>query len=369
MTTKNILIVDDQHEVRRVLRSGLESLGARYSILDMPSAEEAMLVLFRQKVDLLIVDFRLPGITGLEFMFKVRQRNPDVKVILITGVQDRQVRRKIAEAGAYAFFQKPVVMDDFLEMVEKALDENQEALLPLIEKQTDPSDKADPPLQETAREFDLNQQLEEIAAQAKAGAAAVWKVTGEISACAGKMPAAASSEAVLKQLAVLLQSSQALGSSLGPAAQNAFLHFSSKTLTVTAAPLDNENFLSIFTEGAASQPWQDLLPGWINSIQQGLAEKPPAVAEGLEVGLDETTLSLEAALEALEEVEISEEDLLSVEALFQTAPKEISTGELDNFWDTLVEGSELDGNIKDNALSYEEALRLGLTPGENRDVS
>ncbi len=74
-----------------------------------------------ETVDLLVSDYRLPGMTGIELMRKVRRYHPKVKVILITGQTDPKIRKEVAEAGADAFFIKPVPIADFLDAVERHL--------------------------------------------------------------------------------------------------------------------------------------------------------------------------------------------------------------------------------------------------------
>jgi len=121
MAPHTILLVDDQIEVRRVLRAGLETLGGDLQILDVPSAEEAQLLLSRQPVDLLVTDIRLAGITGLELLDWVRSRLPQVRVILMTGMSDYGSRRQVEQAGPEAAFFKPVPMGPFLEAVSRCL--------------------------------------------------------------------------------------------------------------------------------------------------------------------------------------------------------------------------------------------------------
>jgi CheY-like chemotaxis protein len=122
MAQYRTLLVDDQKEVRSVLRSALETLKADIQIVDVPSAEEALLVLSRQPVDLLITDVRLAGITGLELLAKVRARALQLKVILMTGMTDEPTRRQLNEAGVEACFFKPLQIGAFLEAVERCLD-------------------------------------------------------------------------------------------------------------------------------------------------------------------------------------------------------------------------------------------------------
>ncbi len=66
MGKQRILIVEDQRDVRRLLRAGLETLELDLEIIDVPSGEEALLLSTRQPFDVLVADVRLPGISGLE---------------------------------------------------------------------------------------------------------------------------------------------------------------------------------------------------------------------------------------------------------------------------------------------------------------
>ena len=122
MPARKILIVDDQRDIRQLLRSSLETLTPDVQIVDVPSGEEALLVISRQKFDLLVSDVRLAGMSGLELVGKVRKRNPGLKVILITGLTDSEVRQQVAEFGAEAFFYKPVDIIEFRAKVSSCLE-------------------------------------------------------------------------------------------------------------------------------------------------------------------------------------------------------------------------------------------------------
>src|SRR5512138_456906 len=121
MTTPTILIVDDQRDIVRLLHSALQTLGHQMDIIDAPSGEEALLEASRRKVDLLVADYLLPGISGVELMHKIRARSPELKVILISGMTDRKSRSDMLGAGAQAIFDKPIPMADFLDAVERSL--------------------------------------------------------------------------------------------------------------------------------------------------------------------------------------------------------------------------------------------------------
>lgn len=121
MAEKRILIVDDHKEAARLLRAHLETLDHRLLMDDVFSGEEALLEIGRGQVDLLVADVRLPGISGIELMRKFKARRSDARVILISGVTDPKIRQEVAQAGADAFFFKPIDIPDFLDAVERSL--------------------------------------------------------------------------------------------------------------------------------------------------------------------------------------------------------------------------------------------------------
>ena len=117
-----ILLVDDQRDVLRLLHSALDSLKIKeLEIVEAPSGEEALLEVVRRKVDLLVTDYLLPGMRGIELMHKMRIRYPDVRVVLISGVTDRRAREEMLNSGAVAIFEKPIPLADFLDIVERSL--------------------------------------------------------------------------------------------------------------------------------------------------------------------------------------------------------------------------------------------------------
>lgn len=118
----NVLLVDDQRDILRLLHSTLDRLKKKeIKIYEAPSGEEALLESGRHKIDLLITDYKLPGMSGVELMHKVRARHPEVKIIFITGMTDKKKREEMLNAGALAIFDKPVPLADFLDVVERGL--------------------------------------------------------------------------------------------------------------------------------------------------------------------------------------------------------------------------------------------------------
>jgi CheY-like chemotaxis protein len=120
MPVPRILIVDDQRDITRMLRAALETLGRGYVIVDVPSAEEALLEMRRGLVDLLITDLRLPGISGIELIRRLRKASTDAAMIVISAYADEQAQADIIGLGA-TFYSKPLSLAAFLQGVQHAL--------------------------------------------------------------------------------------------------------------------------------------------------------------------------------------------------------------------------------------------------------
>lgn len=121
MAEPRVLLVDDQRQVTRMLRSSLELSGRAYEILSVGSAEEALRELEGGPIDLVVTDLRLPEMTGLELLARIRQTNPRMKAILVTGQPTRQVEAQARALGVVAFIPKPISTTLFLQAVDRAV--------------------------------------------------------------------------------------------------------------------------------------------------------------------------------------------------------------------------------------------------------
>jgi CheY-like chemotaxis protein len=134
-----VLIVDDHQDIRTVLKANLETLEADLDLVDVPTGEEAIVEVVGTGVDLLIADVGLPGLSGIDLYRKLISTYPDMKVILITGLEDEDIRKEIAELDIESFFFKPLKMPEFLNSVRLCLglepvEEEVEVLVKLTKK-------------------------------------------------------------------------------------------------------------------------------------------------------------------------------------------------------------------------------------------
>lgn len=105
--TGRILVVDDEATMRRLLEKLLKLEG--YDVVLANTGEQALQELFTRGADTVLLDMRMPGMSGLEVCRQIRShpRTSNTPVVFITAVNDRDLRRKGMEAGADDFLSKP----------------------------------------------------------------------------------------------------------------------------------------------------------------------------------------------------------------------------------------------------------------------
>lgn len=106
---KTILLVDDEKDIREVLRLPLSDLG--YDVLEAENGEEALCLFERRQPPLVLTDIKMPGMDGIELLQKIKQANPEAEVIMITGHGDMDLAVKSLKFDATDFITKPINVD------------------------------------------------------------------------------------------------------------------------------------------------------------------------------------------------------------------------------------------------------------------
>jgi DNA-binding NtrC family response regulator len=118
---KRILIVDDESRVAFFLQEGLKGLGDEYEVQAIESAELALERIHQRPFDLLVVDFRLPGINGLDLIERVRNVNPAAKTILITAYGTPEIEQEALRLDISRYLHKPFRIQDLMHTVQGIL--------------------------------------------------------------------------------------------------------------------------------------------------------------------------------------------------------------------------------------------------------
>jgi len=340
MPSSRILIVEDQHEVSRLLHSALDTLEHKLEVIEIPSGEEAILDSSRKPVDLLVADFRLPGLTGIELMRKVRKYHPKVKVILITGQTDPKIRKEVAEAGADAFFIKPVPIADFLDAVERHLG-LVESILPPEPISTEDDEELQRSLPDLLAQ--LRQELEAIAVL-------LLNDAGRILARAGDLPDSNDEISLLSSLLSIYSAGQKVSWLIGQKAASSWYVFDGDKYDLIFAPVGTSHAMLVIGKELAAEErvrqTVDIFAAARKSIKPALHGPTPIVPAAQE--------PLTTPLEAIEQT------AREMEPLFKDAKKKLKQAEVNDFWDQAAHKHK--APTKPDMLSYEQAKQLGLTP-------
>ncbi len=118
---KTILLVDDEQEILSGLGEILNHIG--YKVIAKPDAQSALATVREGvAIDLVITDYRMPGMDGLEFLNVLRLRNPEVPVIILTAYGAVESYLKSLNLGVFEYVNKPIKAEELGRIVEAALD-------------------------------------------------------------------------------------------------------------------------------------------------------------------------------------------------------------------------------------------------------
>jgi DNA-binding NtrC family response regulator len=114
-----ILVVDDENGIRQSFKVLFND---SYHVLLAETGKEAIEILTKNSVDLILLDILLPDVNGLDLLERLKALDPNPEVIMITAVKDVQTAVKAVKLGAYEYILKPFLVDDVLNIVKRALE-------------------------------------------------------------------------------------------------------------------------------------------------------------------------------------------------------------------------------------------------------
>jgi DNA-binding NtrC family response regulator len=114
----NVLLVDDEVEFLETLVKRLKK--RRLNTIGVSSGEEALRVLKDQDIDVVVLDVKMPGISGIDTLREIKKSSPLVEVIMLTGHANMEVAIAGMELGAFDYLMKPMDIDELLYKLQDA---------------------------------------------------------------------------------------------------------------------------------------------------------------------------------------------------------------------------------------------------------
>ena len=102
---RRMLIVDDERDICDCLEQYFSSQG--FSVDSAFSGEEALQLLSEMQADVLLLDIKLPGLCGLEVLRRAKALYPQMRVVMVTGLDYQELREEAKHYGAAAYVTKP----------------------------------------------------------------------------------------------------------------------------------------------------------------------------------------------------------------------------------------------------------------------
>jgi len=113
-----IMIVDDEKAIRSFLDVCLRD---QYEVIQASNGNEALDLLQNYKIDLILLDFQMPGMNGLEVLQKVKEIENDIKIIMVTVEQDKDKIISTMREGAYDYILKPFTEEEIVFSINRAI--------------------------------------------------------------------------------------------------------------------------------------------------------------------------------------------------------------------------------------------------------
>lgn len=116
---RRILIVDDEPDICETLGGILEDEG--FAVRSVPSGEEALAVIKNEHPDLVMLDIWMPGMDGMETLQKIKENDPQLQVIMISGHGNVETAVKAIKLGAFDFIEKPLSLSETVLAVHRVM--------------------------------------------------------------------------------------------------------------------------------------------------------------------------------------------------------------------------------------------------------
>jgi len=116
---ETILVVDDEKTVRNLLQRILNKAG--YAVVTAADGQEALYKVSLGEAKVVLLDIKMPGMSGMEVLAKLTADSPDICVIMVTAVADMQTAIEALKTGAFDYITKPFDENDVVQKMKQAI--------------------------------------------------------------------------------------------------------------------------------------------------------------------------------------------------------------------------------------------------------
>jgi CheY-like chemotaxis protein len=122
-TGRKVLVVDDEETLTWSMTKTLAKDADQYEIIIANTGADALNILEKGHIDVVVTDIRMPDINGLDLLSRIREKYPSTKVIIMTAYGSPEVHKEATRRGSYFYLEKPFEISDIRTLILKALEE------------------------------------------------------------------------------------------------------------------------------------------------------------------------------------------------------------------------------------------------------
>ena len=129
--SEKVLLVDDEKEFLEIMSERMEARGMIVTTAE--TAAQALSIIEKESFDAIVMDFQMPGMDGMEALKLIKDKKPELQIILLTGYATVEKTVEAMKVGATDFLEKPADIEALTEKIKKAKAEK----MLIVEKQTE----------------------------------------------------------------------------------------------------------------------------------------------------------------------------------------------------------------------------------------
>ena len=129
--SEKVLLVDDEKEFLEIMSERMTARGME--VTTAQSADQALAIIAKKSFDAIVMDFQMPGMDGMEALKTIKNKRPELQIILLTGYATVEKTVEAMKVGATDFLEKPADIEALSEKIKKAKTEK----MLIVEKQTE----------------------------------------------------------------------------------------------------------------------------------------------------------------------------------------------------------------------------------------
>ncbi len=166
MSQRRILIVDDDKDILFLLALSIKKLNGDFEVITATDGPGALEQVQKGNIDLVITDYMMPGMSGIQLVEEVRRISPETQVVLMTAYDTAQVRRQVKRMDLSGFVGKPFTVPEVLDVVKRVM----------VQTPSEPVEKIDRPDWERA----VSEQLQTLRAKSGAHYVVLMRADGAV---------------------------------------------------------------------------------------------------------------------------------------------------------------------------------------------